>query len=121
MIFAFYREIRIPRLFPVRRYGGAWVGAIGTFFGGDFAAITEFYDRFWYYHDAFLAKDEFVGAEQELYTTYVVYADETWIQPNWQARTDPWFATWSFWTDPQLAFLNRPRLISSHEMIFVPL
>jgi hypothetical protein len=119
MIFAFYRDIHIPRLLPLRKYGGRWVGAIGGFFGGDFTAITEFYDHFWQYHDALLAKGEFVGVDQELFTTYVVYANETWVQPNWRAFTDCWFATWSFWSDPRLAFRDRPGLISSHKVIVV--
>jgi hypothetical protein len=66
-----------------------------------------------------MAAGWFVGVDQQLFTTYVVYANETWIQPNWLASTDPWFATWSFWTDPRIAFTTRPGLISSREMIIV--
>jgi hypothetical protein len=120
MIFTFFQGKRIPRLFPLRKYGNDWVGAIGGFFGGDFPALTDFYNQFWFIHDTLLAGWAFIGAEQELFTTYMVYANETWIQPNWHASSgDPWFATWSFWTDPGISFPNRPRLISSREVIIV--
>jgi hypothetical protein len=119
MIFAFHKKIHIPRLFPLRKYAARWVGAIGGFFGGDFTALAEFYDRFWSIHDTLLAGGAFIGSDQELYTTYVVYAKETWIQPNWRAFTDTWFSTWSFWTDWRLSFRARPGLISSRELIIV--
>jgi hypothetical protein len=118
MIFTFFREVHNRRLFPLKIYDGDAVGAIGGFFGGDFAALSEFERRFWEIHNTLLSQGVFVGAEQELFTTYLVYANETWVQPNWETHVcDSWFATWSFWSNPDICFQGRPRLRSSRDFV----
>jgi hypothetical protein len=119
MVFTFFRDIHMQRVFPLRLYSES-VGAIGGFFGGDFAALEEFYREFWRIHDTLLAQGVFVGADQEIFTTYLVYANETWVQANFETCCcDPWFATWSFWSSPAICFSGRPRLRSSREFVSV--
>jgi hypothetical protein len=119
MVFVFFRDMHMKRVFPLRYYSEA-VGAIGTFFGGDFAALEEFEQQFWYIHDTMLARGVFVGVDQELFTTYLVYANETWVQPNFETfGCNPWFATWSFWSNPEMCFHGHPRLRSSREFVSV--
>jgi hypothetical protein len=118
MIFTFFRIVHLKREFPLRLYGGDSVGAIGGFFGGDFAALMEFETKFWSIHDTLLARGVFVGAEQELFTTYLVYANETFVQPNYETTfCNPWFVTWSFWSKPGMCFDGRPKLRSSREFV----
>jgi hypothetical protein len=120
MIFAFFNFVRLKREFPLRLYDGESVGAIGGFFGGDFAALMEFEKQFWSIHDALLARGVFVGVDQELFTTYLVYANETFVQPNYETSLcNPWFATWSFWSKPEMCFEGRPKLHSSREFVEV--
>jgi hypothetical protein len=120
MIFAFFRTRQLKREFPLKIYDGDSVGAIGTFFGGDYAALAEFETKFWGIHDALLARGVFVGAEQELFTTYLVYAKETWVQPNWETTgCNSWFASWGFWSNPEMCFNGRPKLHSSREFVEV--
>jgi hypothetical protein len=56
--------------------------AIGGFFGGDQAALREYWTFFWAIHDYFLERGAFVGKEQNLMSTYLSYTDRAWIQPN---------------------------------------
>jgi hypothetical protein len=118
MIFTFFRVRHYLRVFPIQLYDGEHVGAIGGFFGGDFTAIEHFYDGFWSLHDHLMSRGAFVGVDQAIFTTFLVYANETWVQANWETGwCDPWFATWSFWSDPGICFSGRPVLHSSREFV----
>jgi hypothetical protein len=83
---------------------------IGTFYGGDQAALRDYWTFFWAIHDYFLEKGKFIGKDQHLMSTYVAYADRAWIQPNYEASCNRWFSTFSFYGDTSLCFNRRPTL-----------
>jgi hypothetical protein len=112
MVFAFGERSLAERMYPIHIFRRDYV--IGTFFGGDYKAIHWFYTVFWKVHDYFLGKGEFVGKEQNLMAVILVFASPTWIQPNYLARgCDPWFSTFSFYSNTTLCFSSPPSLENS--------
>lgn len=111
MIFAMRKKLLMERYSPRRLLSYAW--AIGGFFGGDHAAILSLHDEFWEMHSMYLQKGHFVGCDQFLFSTYMLYHDNVLIQPNYQAmnRCDPWFSTYSFYGNTKTCFHLEPKLI----------
>jgi hypothetical protein len=112
MVFAMAYHARLRRYPPFRLVRRDDI--IGTFFGGDHAAIMNFYEIFWKIHNYFLSQNKFVGDDQFIMTTYVTFADKVWIQPNYEGGKlcDPWFATFSFYTNVSICFPHSPRIYS---------
>jgi hypothetical protein len=109
MIFAMYRHWIFHRPPFLRCVRSDYV--IGGIFGGNFIALREYSESFWALHDYFLQRGEFVGKEQQLMSTYVLYADKAWIQPNYHGHCYPWFATFSFYGNTKMCFKSPPRLL----------
>jgi hypothetical protein len=110
MIYAFWRPGMLERRYPVRMYRN--VHAIGGFFGGDHRAIQTFYRRFWRVHNYFMERGDYIGDDQHIINTILVYSEPSWIQPNYLAwKCDTWFASFSFYSNTKLCF-RQPAVFS---------
>jgi hypothetical protein len=109
MIFTMWRYRRFRRPGFMRFFREVYV--IGGFFGGDQAALRKYSLGFWAIHDYFLKENYFIGKDQHIMSTYLVYADEAWVQPNYQARCNSWFSTFSFYTNTTICFAVIPQLL----------
>jgi hypothetical protein len=116
MIFAMFRRLSLERPGFFRVFRSNYV--IGTFFGGDQTALREYSVGFWGIHDALLKYNQFVGVDQFLMSTYFVYADKAWFQPNYEGTCNSWFSTFSFYTNTTMCFKTVPTLLP-HRAIFV--
>lgn len=110
MIFAMRKKLRMERFSPPRLVTYPW--AIGGFFGGDHAALLSLHNEFWQMHEKYLRKGFFVGSDQFLFSTYMLYHDNVLVQPNYYAmeKCDSWFATYSFYGNTELCFSIPPEL-----------
>jgi hypothetical protein len=111
MIFAAWHHITLKPVWPMKCHRSAL--AIGGLFGGDQTALREYWTFFWAIHDYFLQRGEFVGNDQHLMSTYLIYTDLAWVQPNYQAyrgKCDPWFSTFSLYGDTSICFKDPPVL-----------
>jgi hypothetical protein len=113
MIFAMWRLFRFRRPSVFRFFRENYVMA--GFFGGDQAALMEYSLGFWAIHDYYLKHDHFIGKEQNIMSTYLVYTDQAWVQPNYQGRCNSWFATFSFYSNTTICFQGSPKLLPSRE------
>lgn len=98
MVFAMFQKRSNVRQSPMQLVEFAW--AIGGFFAGDHPAIERFYREYWNIHNKFASEGRYVGMEQYVFSTYMLYVGNSWVQPNYKARgCDTWFSTFSFYGD----------------------
>lgn len=86
--------------------------AIGGFLGGDYLAIHKFYDEFWRIHKYYGERKEYIGQDQYVFSTYMLYVGDSWVVPNFRSERgcNKWFATFSYFGDVNKCFRGREPL-----------
>ena len=116
MVFAMYKRFSMYREKEMTFMNNDM--AIAGFFAGDYAAVHKFYDAFWKIHNYFGEKKEYIGQEQHVFSTYLLYVGNSWVQPNYRGtKCNVWFTTFSYYGDYNMCFRKREPLRRVNDMV----